>query len=129
MVRSRLLDRGAEEVHFYPEVTVINKRGTPIRTSSTLPITERLTVTADRQALSELNGQVESKVVRLVGRLKKHNIGPWSKVIFRGEEWDISSPPHLSTGASRAIEHHQIILRSRNSLGAERTEDPGRVNV
>lgn len=114
-MRSRLLDRGRAIVEVYPEVTVINDRGTPVKMPATTPVRVRATVTEDRSSSAELPGQVEVKVVKFTARSAP--VGSWAKVMYRGEEWDVAIPPHFSVGPSRATDHVEFTLRSRNRVG------------
>lgn len=116
MVRSRILDHGQETVDIYPEVMVTNKRGDRLRTPSETAVRVRVTVAEDRQAAAELPGQVDVKVVRLLCR-EVAGVGSHARVVFRGEEWDLASPPHFSSGASRGMRHMELLIRSRNALG------------
>lgn len=116
MVRSKILDRGEETIQIFPEVLVNNKRGEKMRVPSTTPVTLRCTVAEDRQATAELPGQVDTKVVRALMRAVD-GVGSQSRVFLRGEEWDLASPPHFSSGVSKGMRHMELLLRSRNALG------------
>lgn len=129
MARSRLLDRGREWIYLYPQVTAHNARGEPVEVPGDRPIRRRVNGTADRQAISELNGQIVQRVVRVNLRLKRNELGPWAKIVFRGMEWDLSAPPHWSGGASSATEHVSLTLRDRNSLDAKELRDPGPIGA
>lgn len=120
MGRSKLLDRGEEVIELYPQEWVTNRRGERMQLPSATPIVRRCTVAEDRQATAELPGQVENKAVRVHVR-SAPNVGSWAGAFFRGEEWDISQPPHISTGTSKAMRHVEFLLRSRNGLGGGTT--------
>lgn len=116
MGRSTLLDRGRETMLVYPEVLTRNARGDELRIPSTTATEFRVVVTAQRQGDSELPGQVSTKILRCMARSAP--VGSWARIVFRGEEWDLASPPHFSTGLSRNVEHVEFIIRSRNRIGA-----------
>lgn len=115
MARSRLIDRGNEIVTIYPSTLTEDVDGNPIRVPGPVSYTRRATVAEDRQADAELPGQVSNKVVRLVVR-DTPGLDSYAEVWFRGEQWDLGGPPHFSNGASRAVRHVELLLRSRNKM-------------
>lgn len=115
MARSRLIDRGNEIVTITPAVTREDADGNEVRVPGPASYTRRATVAEDRQADAELPGQVSNKVVRLTVR-DAPGLDSWAEVWFRGEQWDLASPPHFSNGASRAVKHVEIMIRSRNRI-------------
>lgn len=115
MVRSKILDKGEETIDIYPEVWTTNRRGEKARVASDVPVTVRCTVAEDRQSVAELEGQVDLKTLRVLTR-EVEGIGSQARVFLRGEEWDIASPPHFSSGVSRGMRHMELILRSRNKI-------------
>lgn len=119
MGRSKILDRGEETATIFPETYHVNRRGERYKVPGGAGRTVRVTVTADKQAIAELPGQVHVKVVRMFFRWSDSfgEIGPNSRVNFRGEDWDLSVPPHFSFGPSRAIRHVELVIKSRNKLG------------
>lgn len=112
--RSILLDRGKESMLIYPEVTVTNARGEHIRIPSTTPVEIWVTSSAQRQGDAEIAGQVSIKSMRCITRSAP--VGSWARVVFRGEEWDLATPPRFTPGLSRATQHVEFIIRSRNRL-------------
>ena len=119
MPRSKILDRGEETAVIFPQVVQVNRRGEKYKVPGEEGRKVRVTVSADKQATAELPGQVHVKAVRLFFRWPAHygDLGTVSRVHFRGEEWDLSVPPHISTGTSRATRHVELIIKSRNNLG------------
>lgn len=117
MPRTKLLDRGEEICEIYPEVRVRNRQGSFSLRPGKTPEVIRVTVTEERMSASDLIGQVSIHYLRLSTRHMRG--GAYARVVFRGEEWDIVTPPHLSTGSSRAIRHWEFKIRSRNRLGEE----------
>lgn len=115
MARSRLMDRGNEIVTISPTVLEQDVDGNEIRFPGSETYTRRATVASDRQADAELPGQVANKVVRLTIR-DAPGLDSYAEIRFRGEQWDLAGPPHFSNGASRAIKHVEITIRSRNQI-------------
>ena len=118
MNRSRLLDKGREKVLVYPEVWVTNNRGDRVRVPAETPVEVWVTASAQRQGDAEIPGQVSIKSVRCIARSAP--VGSWARVVYQGEEWDLAAPPRFTKGLSRATEHVEFILRSRNKLGEDR---------
>ena len=115
MARSRLVDRGSEEVRITPSRLVHDSDDNPIRVAGTESYTRRVTVAEDRQSDAELPGQVSNKIVRLTLR-DAPGLDSYAEIWFRGEQWDLANPPHFSNGVSHAIKHVEISLRSRNQM-------------
>ena len=115
MARSRLVDRGNETITIYPSVLQHDSDGNPVRVAGEESNQRRATVAEDRQADAELPGQVSNKVVRLTIR-DAPGLDSYAEIWFRGERWDLGGPPHFSNGASRAVRHVELILRSRNKM-------------
>lgn len=120
MARSKLVDRGQETATLFPEIRVTNRRGQVYKTKADEGRVVRVTVAEDRQSVAEIPGQLDVKVVRLIFRWPyEDDIGTGSRVLFRNEEWDLQEPPHYSSGASRAMRHVEILIKSRNQLGGQ----------
>jgi hypothetical protein len=119
MVRSKILDKGEETITIYPEVLETNRRGETYRVPAETGVTVRCTVAEERQSSAELAGQVDVKVVRILCRTVQ-GTGSQTRVVFRGEEWDLAEPPHFSSGVSRRMKHMELLLRSRNRLDETR---------
>ena len=117
-MRSRLLDKGREKMLIYPEVEVINNRGDLIRVPAAIPEEIYVTVSTQRQGDAEIPGQVSIKSLRCITR--KAPVGSWARIVFRDEEWDLATPPHFSAGLSKATQHVEFIIRSRNKLNEAR---------
>lgn len=116
MVRSRLVDRGNEEITVIPSVLTEDSDGNPVRVPGRDSYTRRATVAEERQSDAELPGQVSNKVVRIVVR-DAPGLDSYAEIWFRGERWDLAAPPHFSNGVSRAVRHIEFTLRSRNQMG------------
>lgn len=116
MPRSALLDRGTEFVDIYPEETVVNSRGTPVKVPSRTAVRVRVTTTEDRSQVAELSGQIDTQVIKCHARSAP--VGTWARVVYQGREWDLAEPPRFSAGVSKATRHVEFLLRSRSGLGA-----------
>lgn len=114
MPRSKLLDKGEELVTVYPEVEYTTSRGNKMQVPGTEGTNLRVTVSAERMSSSDLLGQVSISIVTCSTRWIPG--WDWARVVFRGEEWDLVTPPHVASGASRASRHFEFQLRSRNKL-------------
>lgn len=115
MRRSVLVDRGSEEMILYPSVLKTDSRGNKARSPDfTSPYSVMVNYSTDRQATAELPGQIDVKVVKLIAPYKTP-IESWARVKFRGEYWDIATPPVISR-FTKATRHVEFTLRSRNEL-------------
>lgn len=114
MARSRLLDQGREWMYVYMEETVTDSRGNRVKVPSDTPVRIRVTTSSQRQGDAELPGQVSMKTMRVTAR--KAPVGSWARVVFEGEDWDIMAPPRFTPGASKATQHVEFLIRSRNRL-------------
>jgi hypothetical protein len=117
MVKSRLLDKGRETLIVYVEETATDSLGNTIKRPSGDGIELSVTSSEDRSSDAELPGQVSNKVVRILAR--QVPVGSWSRVIFRGEEWDLALPPTFTQGATGRLKHVEFSIRSRNRLLAD----------
>lgn len=116
-MRSRLLDRGRETLTVYLEETATDSLGNTIKRPSGDGVELRVTASEDRSSDAELPGQVSNKVLRIMAR--QVPAGSWSRVIFRGEEWDLGLPPTFTEGATRRLRHIEFTIKSRNRLQAD----------
>ena len=114
MNRSRLLDKGREKMLIYPEVEVTNARGDIVRVPAAEPVEVWVTSSTQRQGDAEIPGHVSVKSMRCITR--EAPVGSWARIVFHGEEWDLAAPPRFTTGLSRATQHVEFIIRSRNRL-------------
>lgn len=116
-MRSRLLDRGSEKLLVYLEETVTDSLGNPSKRPSGEGVELRVTSSEDQSSDAELPGQMSTKVMRILAR--QVPAGTWSRIIFRGEEWDMSAPPTMTQGATRRLRHMEFTIKSRNKLRAD----------
>lgn len=114
MPRTKLLDRGEEIMVAYPEVLFKDKRGNLQRRPGKQGRELRVSVSKERMSSSDLIGQVSISLIRCTTRSAPG--WDYARIVFRGEEWDVVTPPHLSSGVSRASRHWEFTLRSRNRL-------------
>lgn len=117
MVKSRLLDRGRETLIVYLEELATDSLGNKVKRPSGVGIEIKVTSSEDRSSDAELPGQVTNKVMRILAR--QVPIGSWSRVVFNGEEWDLSGPPRFTPGATGRLKHIEFTIRSRNKLQAD----------
>lgn len=123
MPRSKLLDKGEEVAVLYPEVRIKDARGLTQRQPGKVGYPIRVTVTSARMTASDVPGQVSISAVNMITRYNPDiPFWDWARLEFRGEEWDVKTPPHLSSGASRATRHWEFEARSRNRLGGNHAE-------
>lgn len=115
MRRSRLLDRGREEMWVYPEVQVTDSRGTKLMVPSDEPVKILITTKEGRSSDAELPGDVHARVVEVFARWAP--VGSWAKVWYDGEFWDVAAPPRFIKGMSRATSGVTFSIRSRNKAG------------
>lgn len=115
MARSRLLDKGRSLMLVYPEVLTHTARGDEVRIPATTPVEVWVTTSAQRQGDAEIPGQVSIKTIRCITRSAP--VGSWARIVFEGEEWDLAVPPRFTPGLSRATQHVEFVIRSRNKLG------------
>lgn len=98
----------------YPEVLVLNARGDQVRIPAETPVEVWVTTSSQRQGDAEIAGQVSIKSMRCITR--DAPVGSWARIVFRGEDWDLATPPRFTEGLSRATRHVEFIIRSRNRL-------------
>ncbi len=112
MRRSKMLDRGSEEMILYPEKLITDANGDKRKVPDlNNPKKIRINVSTDRQSSAELNGQIDNKVVK--GITRSMPPGTWALVKFRGETWDLAIPETISNFTKRT-RHVEFLLRSRN---------------
>lgn len=96
----------------YPEVEVTNRRSEVIKQPAKEPVPIRVTTFLDSAAVAELPGQIDIEILKCISR--DAPLGTWSRVEYRGRDWDIAAPPRVSAGgASRATRHIVFSIRSR----------------
>jgi len=115
-VKSRLLDRGRATIIVFPEVELTNARGERVRVPAEVGVPVRVSMSRDRNATAELPGQVDVKIYRCVTR--QAPVGAWVRIVFDGEEWDLTAPPSRSEGVSKSTRQVSFTIRSRNDVGA-----------
>ena len=114
MARSVLLDKGRSKMLIYPEVIKTNARGDQVKVPADTPVEIWVTTSAQRQGDAEIAGQVSIKSMRCITRSAP--VGSWARIVFEGEEWDLATPPRFTPGLSKATQHVEFIIRSRNRL-------------
>ena len=109
-------DRGTETAIFYPAVLQTDRRGNTRRHVADEGFEVRVSAAEDRSSVAELPGTIENKVIKLVFRRMPTDVDKattWDRVEFRGETWDMATPPWPS-GWSRSLKHWEVTIRSRN---------------
>jgi hypothetical protein len=114
MARSVLLDKGRSKMLIYREVTTTNARGDTVKVPAETPDVVWVTTSSQRQGDAEIAGQVSIKSMRCITRWAP--VGSWARIVFDGEEWDLATPPRFTPGLSKATQHVEFIIRSRNRL-------------
>lgn len=114
MPKSKLLDRGEEILEVFPEVRYKSDRDGEMYAAGRESRKIRVTVSYTRVSSSDIPGQVTIDEVKITTRFFPG--WDWNRCIFRGEEYNLDKPPHLSTGTSKATRHYELILRGRNGL-------------
>lgn len=122
MTKSRLLDKGTEDMFIYPQIEATDKRGNTIEIASDTPVKIRVSTSIDQGSDAELAGQVSVKVLRVITRHAP--LESWARIVYAGEEWDLAYPPRQTPGVSRATRHTEFGIRSRNT---ENNEDYSQV--
>jgi hypothetical protein len=98
----------------YPEKVELDARGHKVRRpdlSAGIPVTAAFV--PQRSSRAEVPGQVEVNVVRMIVR-SDIDVSLWSRVSWRGSEWDVVAPPTYHHG-TRRTRHYSIDLKERPS--------------
>lgn len=97
----------------YPRKLVTDSRGNEQYTEDRdNPIQTTAAAVPQRSSRAEVAGQQEIDVVRLMVSAEIENIGLWSVIVFRGDEWDVAAPPAYHHG-TRRTRHYSIDIRRR----------------
>jgi len=113
---SVFVDRGNETAIFYPSTLSTDRRGNTRRHAADEGFPVQVSVAEDRSSVAELPGTIENRILKLVLRRLPTDTGEattWDRIVFRGQEWDMATPPWRS-GWNRRLKHWEITLRSRN---------------
>lgn len=104
--------RRGEPVTLYPVHTVLDDRGNEvIQANFAAPINTTAAAIPQRSSRAEVPGQQVIYIVRLIIRVYP-NVELWSQVDFRGERWDVVSPPAYHHG-TRLTRHVSIDIKRR----------------
>lgn len=98
----------------YPEVEVINDRGTRKKVPADTPVKIFVTTAVGQSQTADVTGQISMNIIRCLTRSAP--VGPWSRVVLDGLEYDIDAPPRFTPGASKASSHVEFTIRSRSQL-------------
>lgn len=117
-MRSRILDRGAEVMEYFPPHLQRDARGNELWTvddnNLPEPIVFRATTSYDRGAKAELTGQVNIPVLRVLTRFVPGSV--YGRIRYAGQMWDIAAPPRQTPGATSSLQHTEFTIRGRNTL-------------
>lgn len=99
----------------YPQIVTEDDRGNDVTIASDTPVEIRVTTKEGRSSTAELPGNVSARVVEVFTRSAP--VGPWARVYYDGEYWDVAIPPRFIAGMSRATRGVTFSIRSRNKVG------------
>lgn len=128
--------RSKEEVKIWKAVPTQDNRGAtfwnvPVDADDTplaVPITLRVAIIGDRSSIASLPGQqVIQQYLMLVDA--DVDCSEFSRVLWRGDYYDVAAPPQLHPGSSRSVQHQTVSLRRRpkQSKGFGPSTYPGSV--
>ena len=111
--------RRGREVKFWPREKIIDGRGNEQYHANleAKPIVTTAAEMQDRSSRAEVPGQHEIDVVRLIVRYDLPNVGVWAICYWRGEYWDVLTPPIYHYG-TRQTRHQSMLIKRRP------TDDP-----
>jgi hypothetical protein len=93
--------------------TEIDNRGNEIEVAdSDGPHEVRAAFIPQRSARAEVPGQQQINVVRMIVDADLEGVDLWSRVEWRGRQWDVVTPPAYHHG-TRRTRHWSIDLRER----------------
>lgn len=100
-------------ITIYPEHNTIDRRGNHVlAVDLENPIVTKGWVIPQRSAKAEVPGQAVIDVNRIGVNSDLGEVGLLSRVTFRGEEWDVVTPPAYHHG-TRHTRHWSIDIRRR----------------
>lgn len=111
--------RHGQLVKIYRQVLKTDRRGSPQYTTDleTPPYEVRAAIIPQRSSKSEVPGQQEILVYRLIITSELTDVGLWSRVEWNDRLWDLVTPPAYHHG-TRATRHWSIDIRERPDLEA-----------
>ena len=109
-----LLD-GREEILVFPQVLTVDADGNPVYAPSPVPLAFLARVTALSAVESAALGQGFTTLHRLTAR--ELPVGAWSKVTWRGRDWDVLGEPTVRDQGSPASDHVTVMIRARTPDG------------
>lgn len=105
--------RHGQPVTIYPEKLVEDRRGNhQLIVDRDGPIHTKAVTVPQRSSKAEVPGQAVIDVTRLVVAADLGNVGIQSIVAWRGEEWDVVTPPGYHHG-TRHTRHWTLDIRRR----------------
>lgn len=105
--------RRGQPVVIYPEKLIEDRRGNhQLVVDMDNPITTKAVTIPQRSAKAEVPGQAVIDVTRLIVAADLGEVGLLSKVDWKGEQWDVVTPPAYHHG-TRHTRHWTIDIRRR----------------
>lgn len=106
--------RRGETARIWKTRTVTDNRGNKVvMAGADGPHEVRAVFIPQRSARAEVPGQAEINVTRMIVTADLPGVNLWSRVEWRGSEWDVVTPPALHSGVKRHTRHWSIDLRER----------------
>lgn len=106
--------RRGQTVRVWPQISKADRRGSQqLETNwDAEPYEVRAAIIPQRSSKSEVPGQQEILIYRLIVTSEMKDVGLWSTVEWNGRLWDLVTPPGYHHG-TRATRHWSIDIRER----------------
>jgi hypothetical protein len=105
--------RHGQPVTIYRTEQIVDSRGNSVvRMTKDNPWQLTAAAIPQRSSRAEIPGQQEIDVIRLITTADLTDVNLWSRVLYRGSEWDIVSPPAYHHG-TRLTRHWSVDIRRR----------------
>lgn len=111
--------RHGQLVKIWPQKLTTDRRGSPQYAVDLTadPVETRAAIIPQRSSKSEVPGQQEILVYRLIITSELENVGLWSRIEWDARHWDVVSPPAYHHG-TRATRHWSVDIRERPPVAA-----------
>lgn len=104
--------RGQSATVFRQQETRDNRGNKVILVDRENPIQVKAAFIPQRSSKAEVPGQVEIDLTKMIVAADLPDVGLWSRVVWRGTEWDVVAPPAYHHG-TRHTRHWSIDIRER----------------
>lgn len=104
--------RGQTAKVWRTEVVTDHRGNITHQAESADPITVRAAFIPQRSSRAEVPGQQQINVTRMIVAADLPNVDLYSRVEYRGRQWDVVTPPEYHHG-TRRTRHWSIDLRER----------------